>query len=80
MAKAGFSEAEGNALNAVVRGIIERAIASLQGVGLSHEGALHLLLLQSAIRTQDKPELRRLLKSIEDGGFADDGGGEPHES
>ena len=65
MAK-GFSEEEGDPMNAVVRGVVERAIATLQAIGMSHEGALNLLMIQAAIRMQDGvKETKRLLRSLE---------------
>jgi hypothetical protein len=71
MAK-GFSKEEGDALNSVVGGIVERTIASLQGVGMTHEGALSLLVIQAVIRMRDTTEARRLLKSLEMDWLADD--------
>ena len=63
---AGFSREEGYALDAAVRGVVERAIASLQVIGLSHEGALSLLMIQAAIRMEDGvTETKRLLRSLE---------------
>jgi hypothetical protein len=64
MAK-GFSQAEGEALNAVVRGIVERAVASLQVIGMTHEDALSLLVIQAVIRMQDTTGIRRWLRSLE---------------
>jgi hypothetical protein len=55
------------ALNATVRGIVERAIASLQAIGMTNEGALQLLAIQATIRMDDVAAVRCLLKSIEDG-------------
>ena len=53
-------------MNAAVRGVVERAIATLQGIGMSHEGALNLLMIQAAIRMQDGiTETKRLLRSLE---------------
>jgi hypothetical protein len=66
MANQRFSKVEGEALEAVAGGIIERAIASLQGIGLSREGALSMLVLQAAIQ-MDKAEVERLLKYVEGG-------------
>ena len=65
MAK-GFSKEEGDALNSCVRGIVERAIASLMVIGMTHEGALNLLMIQAAIRMEDGiTETKRLLRSLE---------------
>lgn len=72
MAK-GFNKVEGEAFDAAVCGIVERAISSLQAIGMSNEGALSLLMFQAAIRMQDAAEVRRLLKSIEDRLADDDG-------
>jgi hypothetical protein len=67
----GFSKEEGAALNSAVRGTIERAIASLQVIGMSHEGALQLLGLQVGLRMSSDEDRRRLVKDIE--GLTGDG-------
>jgi hypothetical protein len=54
-------------LNSRVRGIVESAIASLVAVGLSNQGALSLLMTQSAIRMHNAADVREVLKSIGDG-------------
>ena len=61
-----MEKAERDALEGAVRGIIERAVAALEAIGMSHEGALALLMIQSAIRINDAAEVRRLLQSIGD--------------
>ena len=63
----GFSREEGYALDAAVRGVVERAISSLEAIGLSHEGALNLLMIQAAIRMEESgvTETKRLLRSLE---------------
>ena len=49
-----------------MRGVVERAISSLEAIGLSHEGALNLLMIQAAIRMEDGvTETKRLLRSLE---------------
>jgi hypothetical protein len=53
-----MNEAEQDALDSRVRGIIETAISSLVDVGLSNQGALSLLMIQSAIRMNDAAEVR----------------------
>jgi hypothetical protein len=63
----GFTKAEGDALNAAVGGIVERCISSLEAVGLPHESALRLMLVQSVIRMRDMSEARRVFESVEDG-------------
>ena len=68
----GFTEEEGNALNSVVRGVVERAIASLMVVGMTHEGALALLTVQAVIRMNDATAARHLLESLLEDGLADD--------
>jgi hypothetical protein len=67
-----FNKEEYEALNVAVGGIVERAIASLQGVGMTYEGALSLLVIQAVIRMRNTTEARRLLKSLEMDWLADD--------
>ena len=62
----GFSKQEAKAIQHVVRGIIERTIGSLQGVGMSHDGACNLLIVQGAIRLDEADPLKRLIEDYED--------------
>jgi hypothetical protein len=59
-----FNKEEGGALDAAVRGVVERAIASLMAIGMTHEDALSLLVLQSVIRMRDMAAARRLLQRL----------------
>jgi hypothetical protein len=60
-----FSEAEIEKKQYDVRTIIEDAITSLRMQGLTSQGALKLLMRQSAIRMDNAADLREVLKSIE---------------
>ena len=59
-------------LNRRVRDIVEDAIAALEAVGMSHEDALALLMIQAGIRIEDPTNLRQSLRSIEGVGIKDD--------
>jgi hypothetical protein len=60
-----MNNAEQNALDSCVVGIVERAIASLMVLGMSHDAAATLLMTQSAIRIDDASQVMEVLKSIE---------------
>ena len=62
----GFDKQEAEAIQHVVRGVIERTIASLQGIGMTHDGACHLMIIQGAIRLSDDAELKRLVEDYQD--------------
>jgi hypothetical protein len=72
----GFSKEEGEALNSAVRGIVERAISSLQAVGMARQDALSLLVVQSSIR-MDQATMRKAMQWLvaeEARNVEDDGG------
>ncbi len=50
-----------------VRAIIEDAITSLRMAGLTNQGALKLLMVQSAIRMDNAADVREVMASIESG-------------
>src|SRR6266849_5255752 len=50
-----------------VRAIIEDAITSLRMAGLTKQGALKLLMVQSAIRMDNAADVREVMASIESG-------------
>ena len=55
---------EQGAMEDCVRGTVERAISSLMVLGMSHDGAASLLMVQSAIRIDDATHVMEVLTSI----------------
>jgi hypothetical protein len=55
---------EQGAMEDRVRGTVERAISSLMVLGMSHDGAASLLMVQSAIRIDDATHVMEVLTSI----------------
>jgi hypothetical protein len=63
-----MGELDYEATNSVVSGVVEQAVASLQAIGLTEQGALSMLLTQAAVRMDDAEALHRVLNHIS-GGF-----------
>jgi hypothetical protein len=52
-------------VNSIVRGIVERAVSSLMVVGMAHDNACALLMIQGAVRIDDAAKVKETIKSIE---------------
>jgi hypothetical protein len=60
----GFTKQESDALNSCVRGVVDRAVDSLQVLGMTKPAALSLLMIQAALRFENTIALRETLKEI----------------
>jgi hypothetical protein len=62
-----FNERETAALESAVKGVFAQAVASLQAIGMTEQGALKLLLVQASIRLP-ATEVRAVLEIEESRG------------